>query len=124
VERSRLPTGALLNIVYSSSLSVAVVALSFRAQPTRQHPDLLLRDTPRCVWLIWADLGPACSRPWAYLPSHRRDQILLTQSMNRFALLAWGAVPLIVLLFISLLALVVAISIKAVGVLLIRCVLW
>lgn len=118
VERSRLPTDALLNIVYSSSLSVAVVALSFVRTYQGNIQSLLFGDILGVSWLDLGLISALLLTALAYLALTRRDQILLTIDES-LALSRGVAVPVHRLLFILLLALVVAISIKAVGVLLI-----
>ena len=118
VERSALPTDALLNIVYSSSLAIAVVALSFVRSYKGGIHQLLFGDI---LGISWLDLGlivVLLVTAVGYLGLTRRDQILLTLD-EPLALSRGVAVPLHRLLFIVLLAVVVAISIKAVGVLLI-----
>ena len=118
VERSALPTDALLNIVYSSSLAIAVVALSFVRSYKGGIHQLLFGDI---LCISWLDLGlivVLLITAVGYLGLTRRDQILLTLD-EPLALSRGVAVPLHRLLFIVLLAVVVAISIKAVGVLLI-----
>ena len=61
VQRSRLPTDALLNIVYSSSLAFAVVVLSHRQGPHPLHVHLphmclagsaLLLSLGCCLWRL------------------------------------------------------------------------
>jgi len=118
VERSALPTDALLNIVYSSSLAIAVVALSFVRSYKGGIHQLLFGDI---LGISWLDLGlfvVLLLTAVGYLGLTRRDQILLTLD-EPLARSRGVAVPLHRLLFIVLLAVVVAISIKAVGVLLI-----
>jgi len=118
VQRSQLPADALLNIIYSSSLALAVVALSFVRTYRGSIHQLLFGDI---LGVSWLDLGLIFSLlvvAIAYLALTRRDQILLTLD-EPLALSRGVAVPLHRLLFIVLLAVVVAISIKAVGVLLI-----
>ena len=118
VQRSQLPADALLNIVYSSSLALAVVALSFVRSYRGSIHQLLFGDI---LGVSWLDLGLIASLlvvAVGYLALTRRDQILLTLD-EPLALSRGVAVPLHRLLFIVLLAVVVAISIKAVGVLLI-----
>jgi len=118
VQRSQLPADALLNIVYSSSLALAVVALSFVRSYRGNIHQLLFGDI---LGVSWLDLGLIFSLlvvAIAYLALTRRAQILLTLD-EPLARARGVAVPLHRLLFIVLLAVVVAISIKAVGVLLI-----
>jgi zinc/manganese transport system permease protein len=118
VERSPLPTDALLNIVYSSSLALAVVALSFVRTYKGGIHQLLFGDILGVSWLDLALISGLLAVALGYLALTRRDQILLTLD-EPLALSRGVAVPLHRLLFIVLLAVVVAISIKAVGVLLI-----
>ena len=118
VQRSQLPADALLNIIYSSSLALAVVALSFVRSYRGSIHQLLFGDI---LGVSWLDLGLIASLlvvAVGYLALTRRDQILLTLD-EPLALSRGVAVPVHRLLFIVLLAVVVAISIKAVGVLLI-----
>jgi zinc/manganese transport system permease protein len=118
VQRSRLPADALLNIVYSSSLALAVVALSFVRSYRGSIQHLLFGDILGVSWLDLGLIGALLLVAIGYLTLTRRDQILLTLD-GPLALSRGVAVPLHRLLFIVLLAVVVAISIKAVGVLLI-----
>ncbi|MGB7563936.1 MAG: metal ABC transporter permease [Prochlorococcaceae cyanobacterium] len=118
VERSPLPTDALLNIVYSSSLALAVVALSFVRTYKGGIHQLLFGDILGVSWLDLVLISGLLAVALGYLALTRRDQILLTLD-EPLALSRGVAVPLHRLLFIVLLAVVVAISIKAVGVLLI-----
>ena len=116
--RSRLPTDALLNIVYSSSLALAVLALSRVRSYRGGIEQLLFGDI---LGVSWLDLGVilllllGCG---GYLLLSRRSQILLTLD-EPLAISRGVAAGSHRLLFIVLLAVVVAISIKAVGVLLI-----
>jgi zinc/manganese transport system permease protein len=116
--RSRLPTDALLNIVYSSSLALAVLALSRVRSYRGGIEQLLFGDI---LGVSWFDLGVilllllGCG---GYLLLSRRSQILLTLD-EPLAISRGVAAGNHRLIFIVLLAVVVAISIKAVGVLLI-----
>ena len=116
--RSRLPTDALLNIVYSSSLALAVLALSRVRSYRGGIEQLLFGDI---LGVSWLDLGVilllllGCG---SYLLLSRRSQILLTLD-EPLAISRGVAAGSHRLIFIVLLAVVVAISIKAVGVLLI-----
>jgi zinc/manganese transport system permease protein len=118
VRRSQLPADALLNIVYSSSLAVAVVALSFVRQAKGSLQQLLFGDILGVSWLDLGLLALLLLITVAYGAHSRRAQILLTLDES-LALSRGVAVPLHRLLFVVLLAVVVAIAIKAVGVLLI-----
>ncbi|MFZ4804556.1 MAG: metal ABC transporter permease [Synechococcus lacustris] len=118
VRRSQLPADALLNIVYSSSLAVAVLALSFVQEAKGSLQQLLFGDILGVSWLELGLLALLLLITLAYGAHSRRAQILLTLDES-LALSRGVAVPLHRLLFVVLLAVVVAIAIKAVGVLLI-----
>ncbi|KEF41286.1 MAG: ABC transporter permease [Cyanobium sp. CACIAM 14] len=118
VQGSRLPADALLNIVYSSSLAIAVVALSLLQVYRGGIQQLLFGDILGVTWTDLALIASLLVATTAYLALSRRDQVLL--SLDESLALSRGvAVPVQRLLFLVLLAVVVAISIKAVGVLLI-----
>jgi zinc transport system permease protein len=116
--RSRLPGDALLNIVYSSSLALAVVALSRLPGWKGGLQQLLFGDilgvTPRDLALLATLL---LATGLCLLLTGRR-QILLTIDES-LALSRGVAAEGQRLLFVVVLAVVVALSIKAVGVLLI-----
>lgn len=118
VQRSQLPADALLNIIYSSSLALAVVVLSFVRSYRGNIEHLLFGDILGVSWLDLVLIASLLLMAIGYLALTRRDQILLTLD-EALAISRGVAVPLHRLLFIVLLAVVVAISIKAVGVLLI-----
>ncbi len=118
VQRSRLPADALLNIVYSSSLAIAVVALSFLHIYKGGIQQLLFGDILGVTVVDLALIAVLLVTTAAYLALTRRDQVLLTLD-EPLALSRGVPVSLHRLLFLVLLAVVVAISIKAVGVLLI-----
>ncbi len=118
VRRSRLPADALLNIVYSSSLAIAVVALSFLHIYKGGIQQLLFGDILGVTVVDLALIAVLLVTTAAYLALTRRDQVLLTLD-EPLALSRGVPVSLHRLLFLVLLAVVVAISIKAVGVLLI-----
>ncbi|MFN9644077.1 MAG: metal ABC transporter permease [Cyanobacteriota bacterium] len=118
VQRSRLPADALLNIVYSSSLAIAVLALSLVETYRGGIQQLLFGDI---LGISWGDLAIIASLAVAvvtYLLLTLRAQVLLTlhgDLAHAFGVkTGWHR-----LAFVVLLALVVATSIKAVGVLLI-----
>ena len=118
VEKSSLPTDALLNIVYSSSLAAAILALS-RVETYRGGiRQLLFGDILGISSLDLVVIGILLISGLIYLSLTLRAQVLLTLNPD----LA-GAVGVNTkfhrLAFIVLLAVVVAVSIKAVGVLLI-----
>ena len=118
VQRSRLPADALLNIVYSSSLAMAVVALSLLRVYKGGIQQLLFGDILGVNWLDLGLIGALLIVTTGYLALTRRDQVLLTLD-EPLARSRGVAVSLHRLLFLILLAVVVAISVKAVGVLLI-----
>ena len=118
VERSRLPADALLNIVYSSSLAFAVVALSLVETYRGGIQQLLFGDILGISWGDLAIIGALAAGAVTYLLLTLRAQVLLT--LHGELASAFGVkTGFHRLAFIVLLALVVAASIKAVGVLLI-----
>ena len=78
MRRSQLPADALLNIVYSSSLAVAVVALSFVRQAKGSLQQLLFGDILGVSWLDLGLLALLLLITVAYGAHSRRAQILLT----------------------------------------------
>jgi zinc/manganese transport system permease protein len=118
VQRSRLPTDALLNIVYSSSLAFAVVALSLVETYRGGIQQLLFGDILGISWFdLWV-IGGLLVLALGYLIVSLRAQVLLTLDDDLAG--AFGVRNQAHrLAFIILLAVVVAVSIKAVGVLLI-----
>ncbi len=118
VQRSRLPTDALLNIVYSSSLAFAVVALSLVDTYRGGIQQLLFGDILGISWVdLWV-IGGLLVLALGYLIVSLRAQVLLTLDDDLAG--AFGVrIQAHRLAFIILLAVVVAVSIKAVGVLLI-----
>ncbi len=118
VERSRLNADALLNIIYSSSLAIAVTTLSRFPRAGGGIEQLLFGDILAVSWLDLALMAGLLLLALAYLVATLRSQILLSLDPQ---LARSRGVPAerTRLVFIVLLALVVALSIKAVGVLLI-----
>ncbi|WP_115017316.1 metal ABC transporter permease [Synechococcus sp. UW140] len=118
VERSSLPTDALLNIVYSSSLAAAILLLSQVKSYRGGIQQLLFGDILGISSLDLVVIGGLLVTTLIYLGISLRAQVLLTLNQD----LA-GAVGVNTRLhrlgFTLLLAVVVAVSIKAVGVLLI-----
>ena len=118
VERSSLPTDALLNIVYSTSLAAAILFLSLVESYRGGIRQLLFGDILGVSTLDLIVIGMMLAAALIYLCLSLRAQVLLTLNQE----LA-GAVGVQTrwhrLAFIVLLAVVVAVSIKAVGVLLI-----
>jgi zinc transport system permease protein len=118
VQRSRLPTDALLNIVYSSSLAFAVVALSLVDTYRGGIQQLLFGDILGISWTdLWV-IGGLLVLALGYGIVSLRAQVLLTLDDDLAG--AFGVrVNAHRLAFIILLGVVVAVSVKAVGVLLI-----
>jgi zinc/manganese transport system permease protein len=118
VERSQLPSDALLNIVYSSSLAIAVVLLRLLSSRAGSLEQLLFGDILAVSWGDLALQAVLLAGVFTYLLLTRRSQILV--SLDRGLAVSQGvAVGWQRLLFVVVLAVVVALSIKAVGVLLI-----
>ena len=118
VEKSSLPTDALRNIVYSTSLAAAILFLSLVESYRGGIRQLLFGDILGVSSLDLIVIGMLLAAALIYLSLSMRAQVLLTLNQD----LA-GAVGVQTrwhrLAFIVLLAVVVAVSIKAVGVLLI-----
>ena len=118
VERSSLPTDALLNIVYSSSLAAAILALSRVNSYRGSIRQLLFGDilgiTRSDIFIV----SFLFLLSFVYLIFSLRSQVLLTLNQD----LA-GSIGITTgyhkLAFIILLGVVVSVSIKSVGVLLI-----
>jgi zinc/manganese transport system permease protein len=118
LERSRLWTDALLNIIYSSSLAIAIITLSFVGQYKGGLNNLLFGDilAVRELDLIFsAVLLLVCI---AFMGLTLRTQMLLTLH-EPLAIARGVSVSAHRTAFIVLLSLVVGISIKAIGVLLV-----
>jgi zinc transport system permease protein len=118
VSRSGLPADALLNIVYSTSLAFAVVALSLVETYRGGIQQLLFGDILGIGWHDLAVIALLLVIASAYLALSLRAQVLLTLNSDLAGAFGVGA-SRHRLAFIVLLAVVVAVSIKAVGVLLI-----
>ncbi|MEB3256362.1 MAG: metal ABC transporter permease [Synechococcaceae cyanobacterium] len=116
--RSRLPADALLNITYSSSLALAVVALSRLPGWKGGLDQLLFGDILGVTQRDLLLLGTLLLASVAILLFTGRRQMLLTIDAS-LALSRGVAAEAQRLLFVVVLAVVVALSIKAVGVLLI-----
>jgi len=118
LERTRLWTDALLNIIYSSSLAIAIILLSFEGQYKGGLNNLLFGDilAVREADLIFsAVLLIICT---LFIGLTLRTQMLLT--LHEPLAIARGiSVSAHRAVFIVLLSLVVGISIKAIGVLLV-----
>jgi zinc/manganese transport system permease protein len=118
VDRSRLPTDALLNVVYSSALAIAVVVLTALPGQRGRLEQLLFGDVLAVGWPDLVLLATLLALALLYLVATRRSQILLTLDPD-LATARGVAVARQRLGFMVVLAVVVALSIKAVGVLLI-----
>ena len=118
VERSSLPTDALLNIVYSSSLAAAILALSLVETYRGGIRQLLFGDILGISNIDLIIVVVLLAIALAYLVLTMRAQVLLTLNSDLAGAVGvqtrWHRI-----MFIVLLAVVVAVSIKAVGVLLI-----
>ncbi|MGC8713046.1 MAG: metal ABC transporter permease [Leptodesmis sp.] len=118
LERTRLWTDALLNIIYSSSLAIAVIVLSFVGQYKGGLNNLLFGDilAVRELDLVFSGLLLiACT---VFIGLTLRTQMLLTLH-EPLAIARGVSVSAHRTAFIVLLSLVVGISIKAIGVLLV-----
>jgi zinc/manganese transport system permease protein len=118
LDQSKLWTDALLNIVYSSSLAIAIIVLSFIGRYKGGLNNLLFGDIlavrPSDL-LVSIGLLAICA---VYIGLTLRSQMLI--SLNEQLAVARGvAVERHRQLFTILLALVVGVSIKAIGVLLV-----
>jgi zinc/manganese transport system permease protein len=118
VARSGLPADALLNIVYSTSLAFAVVALNLVETYRGGIQQLLFGDILGISWSDLTVIAVLFLGALAYLAFSLRAQVLLTLNSDLAGAFGVGA-NRHRLIFIVLLAVVVAVSIKAVGVLLI-----
>jgi zinc/manganese transport system permease protein len=118
VSRSGLPADALLNIVYSTSLAFAVVALSLVETYRGGIQQLLFGDILGISWSDLIVIAVLLLGALIYLALSLRAQVLLTLNSDLAGAFGVGA-SRHRLAFIVLLAVVVAVSIKAVGVLLI-----
>ncbi len=118
LEHTHLWTDALLNVIYSSSLAIGVILLSFREGYRGGITNLLFGDilaVQRTDLIFSALLLMVCV---AFIGLTLRSQILLT--LNEPMAIARGVSASVQrTAFIVLLSLVVGISIKAIGVLLI-----
>ncbi|PAX59529.1 metal ABC transporter permease [Brunnivagina elsteri] len=118
LEHTRLWTDALLNIIYSSSLAIAIIILSFVGQYKGGLNNLLFGDI---LAVQQVDLGLSslllivCTM---FIGLTLRTQMLLTVDES-LAIARGVSVSTHRMVFIVLLSLVVGISIKAIGVLLV-----
>jgi zinc/manganese transport system permease protein len=118
LERTPLWTDALLNIIYSSSLAIAIITLNFIGQYKGGINNLLFGDILAVqtsdLWVSAALLG-ICA---LYIGLTLRIQMILTLH-EPMAIARGVSVSLHRNLFVVLLSLVVGLSIKAIGVLLV-----
>ena len=118
LERTQLWTDALLNIIYSSSLAIAIIALSFVGQYKGGINNLLFGDILAVQTLDLVFSGILLMICTLFIGLTLRTQMLLT--LNESLAIARGvSVSLHRTTFIVLLSLVVGVSIKAIGVLLV-----
>jgi zinc/manganese transport system permease protein len=118
LERTQLWTDALLNIIYSSSLAIAIIALSFVGQYKGGINNLLFGDILAVQSLDLVFSGVLLIICTLFIGLTLRTQMLLT--LNEPLAIARGvSVSLHRTTFIVLLSLVVGVSIKAIGVLLV-----
>lgn len=118
LERTRLWTDALLNIIYSSSLAIAVIALSFVGQYKGGINNLLFGDILAVRELDLVFSGLLLIVCTMFIGLTLRTQMLLTLH-EPLAIARGVSVSAHRTAFIVLLSLVVGISIKAIGVLLV-----
>lgn len=118
LERTKLWTDALLNIIYSASLAIAVITLSFVGQYKGGLNNLLFGDILAVRDLDLAFSGILLIVCTVFVLLTLRTQMLIT--LHEPSAIARGVtVSTHRTIFIILLSLVVAISIKAIGVLLV-----
>ncbi|MBW4520046.1 MAG: metal ABC transporter permease [Scytolyngbya sp. HA4215-MV1] len=118
LEHTRLWTDALLNIIYSSSLAIAIITLSFVGRYKGGLHNLLFGDILAVQELDLVFSGGLLIVCTVFIGLTLRTQMLMT--LNEPLAIARGvAVSAHRTAFIVLLSLVVGISIKAIGVLLV-----
>lgn len=118
LERTRLWTDALLNIIYSSSLAIAIITLSFVGRYKGGINNLLFGDILAVGELDLAFSAVLLVSCILFVGLTLRTQMLITLH-EPLAIARGVAVTTHRTLFIVLLSLVVGISIKAIGVLLV-----
>ena len=118
LERTQLWTDALLNIIYSSSLAIAIIALSFVGQYKGGINNLLFGDILAVQTLDLVFSGILLMICTLFIGLTLRTQMLLTLN-EPLAITRGISVSLHRTTFIVLLSLVVGVSIKAIGVLLV-----
>ncbi len=118
LERTRLWTDALLNIIYSSSLAIAIITLSFVGQYKGGLNNLLFGDILAVQELDLVFSAVLLIICIVFVGLTLRTQMLLTLH-EPLAIARGVSVSTHRTVFIVLLSLVVGISIKAIGVLLV-----
>ncbi|CAD5910524.1 metal ABC transporter permease [Planktothrix agardhii] len=118
LERTRLWTDALLNIIYSSSLAIAIITLSFVGQYKGGLNNLLFGDILAIQELDLVFSAVLLIVCIVFIGLTLRTQMLLTLH-EPLAIARGVSVSTHRTVFIVLLSLVVGISIKAIGVLLV-----
>lgn len=118
LERTRLWTDALLNIIYSSSLAIAIITLSFVGQYKGGLNNLLFGDILAVREFDLILSGVLLVVCLIFVGLTLRTQMLLTLH-EPLAIARGVSVSIHRTAFIVLLSLVVGISIKAIGVLLV-----
>ncbi|MBU6229364.1 MAG: metal ABC transporter permease [Cyanobacteria bacterium REEB459] len=118
LERTRLWTDALLNIIYSSSLAIAIITLTFVGQYKGGLNNLLFGDILAIQPMDLALSGGLLIGTGVFLGLTLRTQMLITLH-EPLAIARGVAVSAHRTAFIVLLSLAVGISIKAIGVLLV-----
>lgn len=118
LERTRLWTDALLNIIYSSSLAIAIIVLSFVGQYKGGVNNLLFGDILAVQELDLVFSSLLLIVCVAFVGLTLRTQMLLTLH-EPLAIARGVSVSAHRTAFIVLLSLVVGVSIKAIGVLLV-----
>jgi zinc transport system permease protein len=118
LERTRLWTDALLNIISSSSMAIAIITLSFVGQYKGGLDNLLFGDILAIQEMDLVLSGLLLSVSILYIGLTLRTQMLLTVDES-LAIARGVSVSTHRMVFIVLLSLVVGISIKGIGVLLV-----
>ncbi len=118
LERTRLWTDALLNIISSSSMAIAIITLSFVGQYKGGLDNLLFGDILAIQQMDLVLSGLLLTVSILYIGLTLRTQMLLTVDES-LAIARGVSVSTHRMVFIVLLSLVVGISIKGIGVLLV-----
>jgi len=118
LERTRLWTDALLNIISSSSMAIAIITLSFVGQYKGGLDNLLFGDILAIQEMDLVLSGLLLTVSILYIGLTLRTQMLLTVDES-LAIARGVSVSTHRMVFIVLLSLVVGISIKGIGVLLV-----